>query len=610
MNKIMVITTVPNTADTAKSSANLATATVTATATATVTQAITSTVTKAFTKTIPAAARVSSYNTAKIIKVGAPSAVPDHLMTQVMDLIKVTGFNKFSLITAAVQIGLGIAIIHGFKSAWKRLPIQNVPPGERPKRWKEKVRFAYNFLKNAAGENERLRKDIEKARQEVQLAKQNELFAEQYSFGAPMDKQKHSKQENILMANAGTEQQHNEQSDAEEAPLEADPATVGPDQEELLHQLMASDLAQKHMAEQLKQLQESSQHERQDLQSEVARLKSEVLNSHQSNSELRGDLEEAHQHADGLGTLLEYTELKLEEEKEYVVELKELDQAREKEMDKHVEEIAELTKSRDEARQSFKEETTRRERAEKLLNKADLDREKAEHDLFRQAEFELNKYSLAGTGTSEPIPLTTPNVFRFMASRYGINADPPQPTSSAMQTPKVADSSAALSEEPDSSSTPSKKRKRSMKMAKKVDAMSNKRRELSPEEAYGSESDSMEVDPVLPAPDKALGLTNVPRLAPPSTPATAVVPAVTARQASRLPIAAQTPGDRDLRRTNRVNYTEGSRRSAQPQQGSQLPILETPAIGRRRAPSATPAAETTRRVTRSQSPVKRAPAKR
>ncbi|KAH5722251.1 hypothetical protein HBI18_145560, partial [Parastagonospora nodorum] len=114
MNKIMVITTVPNTADMAKSSAKLATATVTATATATVTQAITSTVTKAVTKTIPAAARVSSYNTAKIIKVGAPSAVPDHLMTQIMDLIKVTGFNKFSLITAAVQIGLGIAIIHGF----------------------------------------------------------------------------------------------------------------------------------------------------------------------------------------------------------------------------------------------------------------------------------------------------------------------------------------------------------------------------------------------------------------------------------------------------------------------------------------------------------------
>ncbi|KAH5707855.1 hypothetical protein HBI18_246200 [Parastagonospora nodorum] len=342
---------------------------------------------------------------------------------------------------------------------------------------------------------------------------------------------------------------------------------------------MASDLAQKHMAEQLKQLQESSQHERRDLQSEVARLKSEVLNSHQSNSELRGDLEEAHQHADGLGTLLEYIELKLEEDKQYVVELKELDQAREKEMDKHVEEIAELTKSRDEARQSFKEETT----------------QKTEHNLFRQAEFELNKYSLAGTGTYEPIPLTAPNVFRFMASRCGINADPPQPTSSAMQTPKVAGSSAALSEETDSSSTPSKKRKRSMKMAKNFDAMPNKRRELSPEETYGSESDSMEVDPVLPAPDKALDLTNVPRLAPSSTPAPAVVPAVPARQASRLPIAAQIPGGRDLRRTNK---------------GSQLPILETPGPGRRRAPSATPAADTTRRVTRSQSPVKRAPAKR
>jgi hypothetical protein len=199
-----------------------------------------------------------------------------------------------------------------------------------------------------------------------------------------------------------------------------------------------------------------------------------------------------------------------------------------------------------------------------------------------------------------------------MANRYGINADPPQPTSSAMQTPKVADSSAALSGEPESSSTPSKKRKRSMKMAKKVDAMPNKRRELSPEETYGSESDSMEVDPVLPAPEKSLDLINVPRLAPSSTPAAAVAPPVAARQASRLPIAAQTPGGRDLRRTNRVNYTEGSRRSAQPQQGSQLPVLETPAPGRRRAPSATPAPETTRtqRVTRSQSPVKRAPVKR
>jgi len=165
MAKVMVLTTVPNTAEMAKSSASLATTTVTATATATVT------------KTISSAARTSFYSTTKLSKSAVPSAVPDHLMTRVMDLMRVTGFNKSSLIAGAVQIGLGTVIIHGFKLAWSRLPVESVPPGEDPKRWKDKVRFAYNFLKNAAGENERLRRDIERARQEAQVARQEQQAA-------------------------------------------------------------------------------------------------------------------------------------------------------------------------------------------------------------------------------------------------------------------------------------------------------------------------------------------------------------------------------------------------------------------------------------------------
>lgn len=169
MAKIMVLTTVPNTAEIAKSSANLTTTTVTATATATVT------------KTMSSAARTSFYSTTKLSKSAVPSAVPNHLMThlmtRVMDLVRVTGFNKSSLIAGTVRIGLGTVIIHGFKLAWNRLQVETVPPGEDPKRWKEKVRSAYNFLKNAAGENERLRRDIERARQGAQAARQEQQTA-------------------------------------------------------------------------------------------------------------------------------------------------------------------------------------------------------------------------------------------------------------------------------------------------------------------------------------------------------------------------------------------------------------------------------------------------
>lgn len=156
--------------------------------------------------------------------------------------------------------------------------------------------------------------------------------------------------------------------------------------------------------------------------------------------------------------------------------------------------------------------------------------------------------------------------------------------------------------------------------------MPNKRRTPSPEETYGdmaSESELMEIDPVLPAPDKALDLTNVPLLArpdeassmalhapePPATPAAAPVlpaPPVNARRASSLlPVAAPTPG-RDLRQRTAVNYAEGSHRCAQPQI-----VPETPACGgQRKGPNATPVPETARRATRSHSPTKRAPPRR
>lgn len=136
------------------------------------TSVATTTVTKVVTKTVREAAHTSFYAASKHWHVSTSalaSGLPVHLVNQVTDLFERArkgAFTKFSPLLLAMKYGLGVMVVYGIGAAIGRFPIENVPPGENPRTWRQKATFAYNFPKNAAKQNEQLRRSIEKARQE------------------------------------------------------------------------------------------------------------------------------------------------------------------------------------------------------------------------------------------------------------------------------------------------------------------------------------------------------------------------------------------------------------------------------------------------------------
>jgi hypothetical protein len=145
--------TVPNTPALAASSASAATTNVTQT----------------ITKTIPATAHASLYaavNYANGSASSLASAVPLHPMNQAADLFERAPkgtFTKLLPLLAALKCELGVMVVFGIGAAMKPFPVENVPPGEDPRTWRQKATFAYNFLKNGAKDNEQLRRSIREA---------------------------------------------------------------------------------------------------------------------------------------------------------------------------------------------------------------------------------------------------------------------------------------------------------------------------------------------------------------------------------------------------------------------------------------------------------------
>jgi myosin heavy subunit len=140
--------------------------------------AATITVTQTVTETVPAAVHASFYAAVKHSSGSASSlasAVPAHLMDQTAILFKHAQkgtFTKLPLLLGALKCGLGVMVVFGIGAALKRFPTESVPPGEDPRTWEQKATFAYNCLKNAAKDNEQLRKGIAVARQEMDLERE------------------------------------------------------------------------------------------------------------------------------------------------------------------------------------------------------------------------------------------------------------------------------------------------------------------------------------------------------------------------------------------------------------------------------------------------------
>jgi hypothetical protein len=195
MNTFAGYMTVPNTSALVASSASAATTTVTQTVT----------------KAILATAHASFYAVVKHANGSASSlasAVPLHLMNQAADLFERAPkgtFTKLSPLLAALKCGLGLMIVFGIGAAMKRFPVENVPPGEDPRTWRQKATFAYNFLKNPAEDNEQLRRSIREAQEEIETerkakredAKIQKMTIDKLRLGLKNERAEHRKDKDV-----------------------------------------------------------------------------------------------------------------------------------------------------------------------------------------------------------------------------------------------------------------------------------------------------------------------------------------------------------------------------------------------------------------------------
>jgi hypothetical protein len=187
MDPITGFVTVPNTL-VPISSTNM----VTAASTATVTKTLTKTLTDTLAKTVHAACNASkpaitikgAMNPTTTIK-SMPSLpahfsdVPTRLLNQVAHLYtsvpRSKAFTKLAHMAPALKTVLAATVAAGgvmFLSN-KLLKIAREPPtGEGERSWSRKLKYAYNFLKTSANENEQLRKDILEAHQDRDRALQ------------------------------------------------------------------------------------------------------------------------------------------------------------------------------------------------------------------------------------------------------------------------------------------------------------------------------------------------------------------------------------------------------------------------------------------------------
>jgi hypothetical protein len=158
------------------------------TSTAMATAALNKTVTKTVTRTLSVAVRATNSAVTANNNLGphAPiSDVPAHILNQVTRLYaKAPNFRQFRnllLMSPALKMLLGAAVAAGGVAAlckWLPVLIKRPPPGEDHRTWKDKINYAYIFLKNTARENEQLRKDITKASEERDQAQQDREILE------------------------------------------------------------------------------------------------------------------------------------------------------------------------------------------------------------------------------------------------------------------------------------------------------------------------------------------------------------------------------------------------------------------------------------------------
>ncbi|KAH7412127.1 hypothetical protein DE146DRAFT_784711 [Phaeosphaeria sp. MPI-PUGE-AT-0046c] len=93
----------------------------------------------------------------------------NHAQNQHLDLAQLAD------VTPALKYILGLLVVGGVGAgvaAWSCMPAEDVPPGEDPQTWRQKLNYAWRFLKDAVHENEQLRMDIAHAHQQLELAQQ------------------------------------------------------------------------------------------------------------------------------------------------------------------------------------------------------------------------------------------------------------------------------------------------------------------------------------------------------------------------------------------------------------------------------------------------------
>jgi hypothetical protein len=155
----------------------------TAMATTALTKTVTKTVIKTFTRTLSVAASATNSAVNTNNDNLAPRAPLADIPADLMDLVtrlytkapKFRRFRNIAHMSPALTVLLGAAVAAGgvvALSKWLPGIIEHPPPGEDQGGWREKLNHVERFLKNTARENEQLRKDIAKAHEERDQARQ------------------------------------------------------------------------------------------------------------------------------------------------------------------------------------------------------------------------------------------------------------------------------------------------------------------------------------------------------------------------------------------------------------------------------------------------------
>jgi septal ring factor EnvC (AmiA/AmiB activator) len=174
-------------------------------------------VTKTVIKTVSAA--VSATKSSAIINnkpspPAHPSNVPSHLLDQVAHLytstLRPSVFAKPTHMSLALRILLAAAVTAGDVTViYKRLPkiAQDRPRGENERSWRQKLTYVYKFLKNAANDNEQLRKDILKAHYDRDRARQDKMDLESTYTAIETESNKATKDIDAMQRQMGIHQQ-------------------------------------------------------------------------------------------------------------------------------------------------------------------------------------------------------------------------------------------------------------------------------------------------------------------------------------------------------------------------------------------------------------------